>query len=145
MVEFYAPWCGHCKNLKPHWEKAASDLKPSGVKLGMVDATAHQSLAQRYAVKGYPTIKVFSAGPKGKPEDYSGPREADGIVEFALKTLDASGAPIEVKEITSQEGYEQVCASKLCAVLFVPHILDSGAKGRNSYLEVKLLLLRINY
>ena len=135
LVEFFAPWCGHCKNLKPHWEKAATDLKASGVKVGAIDATVQQSLAQKYGVKGYPTIKVFPAGPKSKPEDYNGPRDADGIVEFALKTLDASGAPIEVKEITSQSGYEQICSSKLCAVLFVPHILDSGAAGRNAYLE----------
>jgi protein disulfide-isomerase A6 len=47
MVEFYAPWCGHCKKLEPEWNEAASKLKGS-VKLGKVDATVESSLAQRF-------------------------------------------------------------------------------------------------
>ena len=38
MVEFYAPWCGHCKNLQPEWEEAATKMK-AGVRFGKVDAT----------------------------------------------------------------------------------------------------------
>ena len=70
--------CGHCKALAPEWEKAAKDLK-GGVKLGAVDATVHTNLAQQYGVKGYPTIKLFPAGKKGKPKDYNGPREGSSL------------------------------------------------------------------
>lgn len=49
-----------------------------------MDATQAQSLAQKYGVQGYPTIKTFPAGPKkGGPQDYNGPREAAGIVDYA--------------------------------------------------------------
>ena len=51
--------------------------------LGAVDATQAQSLAQKYGVQGYPTIKTFPAGVKKSPQDYNGPREAAGIVDYA--------------------------------------------------------------
>jgi protein disulfide-isomerase A6 len=139
LVEFYAPWCGHCKKLAPEWEKAANRLKNEGVKVGAIDATAHQALASRYGIKGFPTIKLFPAGPKGAPQDYQGQRESDPIVEFALQTLEHSGAPVQIRELTSPAVFEESCggkSAKLCAILFLPHILDTGAKGRNDYLEL---------
>lgn len=136
FVEFFAPWCGHCKNLAPEWEQAARDLKGQ-VKLGAVDATAATSLAQKYGVKGYPTIKIFPAGPKSKAVDYNGPREASGIVEYALKTLDEAGVPPTLTQLTSSEVFDAQCnqKGKICALLFVPHIYDSSAKQRNALLE----------
>lgn len=141
MVEFYAPWCGHCKKLEPEWKKAADRLAPEGVKLGAVDATVHTGLAQKYGIKGFPTIKVFAAGPKtAGPTDYQGAREADAIIQYGLDSLERSGAPVPLTEITSTSVFQDSCGSgqgaKLCAILFLPHILDSGAKGRNEYLEM---------
>lgn len=134
LVEFYAPWCGHCKNLAPHWEEAATTLKSQNVKLGAVDATEHNIVAQRYGIQGFPTIKLFPAGLKDKAVDYNGPREADGIVQYALDSLEKANVPLVIKQITSKSDYEDVTQSKLSAVLFLPHILDSGASGRNAYL-----------
>ena len=60
LIEFFAPWCGHCKNLEPHWKSAAGELKGK-VKLGAVDATVHQELAQKYGVRGKVQINEYEA------------------------------------------------------------------------------------
>ena len=49
LVEFFAPWCGHCKNLAPEWAKAATSLKGK-VKVAAVDATVHTVIANRFGV-----------------------------------------------------------------------------------------------
>lgn len=74
MVEFYAPWCGHCKSLAPEYLKAAKALKGI-VKLGAVDMTQHQQVGQPYNITGFPTIKFFGTD-KNKPQDYNGQRTA---------------------------------------------------------------------
>ena len=87
IVEFYAPWCGHCKSLEPEYEKAAKAL--SGVvKVVAVDATESQALAQKYDVKGYPTLKMFGADKKS-PSSYDGQRTGDAIITECMKATNA--------------------------------------------------------
>ncbi len=97
FVEFYAPWCGHCKSLKPHWEKAATQLKGK-VNVGAVDCTAHQTVCGNYGVRGYPTIKFFGSN-KRKPEDYQGERSSSAIVDFAKEKHAAMLPPPEVRHL----------------------------------------------
>lgn len=135
MVEFFAPWCGHCKNLAPEWESAAKQLQGS-VNLGAVDATVHSNLAQKYGVQGYPTIKVFGAGAKRRPDDYQGPREATGIVDYATETLERSGWVPKVPQLTDRGVIDEKCSGvKICIVAALPHILESGKAGRDEYME----------
>jgi protein disulfide-isomerase A6 len=77
-----APWCGHCKNLAPEWEKAAQALEGI-VNVGAVDMTTDQQAGASYDIRGYPTIKLFGAN-KNSPVDYNGGRTASAIVQFGL-------------------------------------------------------------
>jgi len=86
IVEFYAPWCGHCKKLTPEYESAAGQLKAEGITLAKMDATeeGNKAISAKYGVKGFPTLKIFR-GDETDAADYGGPREAAGIVSYAKK------------------------------------------------------------
>ncbi|XP_002732815.1 protein disulfide-isomerase A4-like [Saccoglossus kowalevskii] len=102
LVEFYAPWCGHCKQLAPHYEKAAKRLKENDppVLLAKVDATEESELGTRYDVSGYPTLKVFR---KGEAFNYEGPREEEGIVKYMKEQADPNWKPPPEAVITLTE------------------------------------------
>lgn len=95
LVEFFAPWCGHCQKLAPEYETAATRLKGT-VALAKVDCTVNSGTCGRFGVNGYPTLKIFRNG-----EDfaaYDGPRSADGIVSYMKKQAGPSSVPLQTTE-----------------------------------------------
>jgi len=80
LVEYYAPWCGHCKSLAPIYDELAKRLSNNpNIVIAKMDATANE--AEGVNVQGFPTLKFYPATDK-TPVDYSGERTVDGFVKF---------------------------------------------------------------
>jgi protein disulfide-isomerase-like protein len=81
FVLFYAPWCGHCKAIKPDWADlsvAVKDVLP----VVAVDCTEHATVCSKYKVQGYPTIRYFPTS-SSEGEEYQGGRTLADLTTFA--------------------------------------------------------------
>ena len=111
LVMFYAPWCGHCKKFKPQLEKAAKVLRKENLIVAKVDATVEKKLAEKYQVKGYPTVKFFK---KGAVTDYTAGRKEQDVINWVRKK---SGPPtIALKTVEEVEKFQN--ENEVCAIYF---------------------------
>ncbi len=96
---------GHCKQLTPHYAKAATALKAElpDIVLGKVDADKHKELGTKFGVKGFPTIKWFN---DGVASEYNGGRTSDTIVSWIKKRLGPA-----TKALTTATDHDEFVAS----------------------------------
>jgi len=94
LVEFYAPWCGHCKQLVPVWDKLGEKYAdhPSIV-IAKMDSTGNE--LEEIKVQGFPTIKLIKKG-TNDIVDFDGERTEEGFVKFLEAQV--GGAEKEVKD-----------------------------------------------
>ncbi|VVA92097.1 unnamed protein product [Arabis nemorensis] len=138
VVEFYAPWCGHCKQLAPEYEKAASELSSHDppVVLAKIDASeeTNREFTTKYEVQGFPTIKIFRNGGK-VVQEYNGPREAEGIVtylkkqsgpaSFEIKSADAATEVVGEKKVVVVGVFPKLSGSEFDSFLAIAEKLRS--------------------
>jgi len=120
LVEFYAPWCGHCKKLDPEYRKAAQALAGEPVKLAKVDCTVQTDVAQQFGIKGFPTLKLFK---NGKPSEYSGGRTSSEIVSWMKKQSGPAA-----KTISTKADLEQVRESS--SVFVVGYFAEGSSNAK---------------
>jgi len=129
LIEFYAPWCGHCKKLAPEYAAAAQSLAKTNpeIKLAKVDCTVEKEVAARIGVKGYPTLRFFTKG-NAQPVEYEGGRVKDEIISWLKKKT--GPASVELKTVDAAE--QLIGNSEVVAVLFG----DAGTEGFTNFLSV---------
>jgi protein disulfide-isomerase A6 len=124
LVEFFAPWCGHCKNLAPVYEELAQAFSSASdkVSIAKVDADEHRSLGQKFGVQGFPTIKFFD-GKSSDPIEYNGGRDLESLSAFitektGIRPKGAKKEPSNVQILTDSTFDKEIGGDKHVLVAF---------------------------
>jgi len=124
LVEFFAPWCGHCKNLAPVYDELAANFEfaKDKVTIAKVDADAEKELGRRFGVQGFPTLKWFD-GKSDTPQDYNSGRDLDSLTAFVkektgLGPKAKKAAPSAVEMLNDKTFKEQIGGDKDAIVAF---------------------------
>ncbi|RAK83386.1 protein disulfide isomerase [Aspergillus costaricaensis CBS 115574] len=106
LLEFYAPWCGHCKALAPKYDELAAlyadhpDLAAK-VTIAKIDATANDVPDP---ITGFPTIRLYPAGAKDSPIEFSGQRTVEDLANFVKENGKHNVDALNVAPEEAQEG-----------------------------------------
>eukprot|EP00439_Symbiodinium_sp_Y106_P016274 s4979_g2.t1 len=127
FVKFFAAWCGHCKKMKPDWDKLMKEHSGSkDILIADVDCTAGgKSKCEEVGVRGYPTIKY---GDPDDLQDYKGGRSFDDLSKFAKGLGPQCGPGNKDIQTVSDKDVEAIKSSGL-GLLKSVHSYSKKQKG----------------
>src|SRR3954447_15385590 len=132
VVDFWAPWCGPCRQLTPALERAA-DARKGQVELVKVNTDENQSISAAFQIQGIPAVKAFKDGrevaqfvgavPPAKVESFF-----DGLVPSEAEQLVAAGDEASLKRALELEPTRRDAKVKLAQILFDKGERDEALK-----------------
>ena len=102
LVEFYAPWCGHCKALSPTWDELGEKLEGrDDIMIAKMEATAND--VDNVSVRSYPTLILFKGSISNQVKYEEGDRSLDGLLKFLRKHGIKETEKVEKKKSKKKE------------------------------------------
>lgn len=100
LIQFYAPWCQHCKSFAPIWNTVAEQLDGK-VQCGALDATQNKKTADAYKIANFPTVKYFGPHKSSKKNivEYDGGRTSADIVNWGLERYFENAPDPEIVQV----------------------------------------------
>ncbi|KAH8893640.1 protein disulfide isomerase [Thozetella sp. PMI_491] len=129
MVDFYAPWCGHCQRFAPKFDAAAKSISATSLdaKLGKVDCTVYSDFCREKAISLYPTMKIYKQG-KELYHEYTGPRRVTAIVEFLKKQV----LPI-ITHISSKQSLDDFLVKEKSEIVLIGYIDENDQFAKDQF------------
>jgi protein disulfide-isomerase-like protein len=97
LIEFYSPWCGHCKAFAPTYRRVAEELRKtdSPIRVAAIDATKYRKHFDAFNVRGFPTVALLPTGGKGAKAGFTGGLEFSRIIKYINAVMTAQGGDIK--------------------------------------------------
>lgn len=128
FVKYYAPWCGHCKNMAPAYAELALDnkYKADGIPIVKVDATVAKGVAEKMKPQGFPTLRLYN---RGFEIEYKGGRDKKDIQAFIDQKL-----AVKPQLIDSVDEFDELTGARLAAIYYLESTESVDVKAFNRFI-----------